>query len=135
MDTHGHEAATPATGWHPGGAKGGYGDLIARALSTEGGHLAIGRGGFTLHFGPGAWMSGHDSDVAKRACADAGLPVIDSRRAPLDRVVELAIKGPMVAVGHPPCPGPHHALSYVPLALVAERYLAAGAEVLNRPSS
>lgn len=133
MDTQKHEPVTPAAGQTTGRAEGGYGDLIARALATEGGHLAIGRGGFTLHFGRGAWLSGHDADAAKRACAAAGLPVIDSRGAPLDRVVELAVGGPMAAVGHAPCPGPHHALSYAPLAAVAERYRAAGAEVLNQP--
>src|SRR5712691_5613901 len=31
-----------------------YGDYITSALQTEGGHLSIGRGGFTLHFGRGA---------------------------------------------------------------------------------
>ena len=132
---HGHAATTTAPtapGTNPD--QGRYDDLIARALATVGGHLAIGRGGFTLHFGRGAWLSGHDADAAKRACAAAGLPVIDSRRVPIEHVAELAISGPMVAVGHPPCPEPYHALSYAPLALIAERYRAAGAEVLNQPA-
>lgn len=135
MNTHEHAAATtPAANPCMNPDEGRYDDLIARALATEGGYLAIGRGGFTLHFGHGARLSGHDADAAKRACAAAGLPVIDSRRVPIGRVAELAISGPMVAVGHPPCPEPCHALSYAPLALVAERYRAAGAEVLNQPA-
>lgn len=74
--------------------------------------------GFTLHFGRGVWLSGHDADAAKRACAVAGLPVIDSRGVLFKLVAELAIGGPMVAVGHAPCPEPHHALFYAPLAVV-----------------
>ena len=134
---HAHEhapAATPAAGPGTNPDERRYDDLIARALATAGGHLAIGRGGFTLHFGHGARLSGHDADAAKRACAAAGLPVIDSRRVPIERVAELAISGLMVAVGHPPCSEPYHALSYAPLALIAERYRAAGAEVLNQPA-
>lgn len=127
---HEHAAATtPAAvpGTNPD--QGRYDDLIAQVLATAGGHLAIGHGGFTLHFSRGAWLSGHDADAAKRACAAAGLPVIDSRCVPIEHVAELAISGPMVAVGHPPCPEPYYTLSYAPLTLIGERYRATGAPV------
>ena len=108
-----------------------YAEYIARALATEGGHLSIGRGGFVLHFGCGARLSGYDCDIIKAECITAGLPVIDSRMVPFDAVAKLAIRGPMTAVGEPPSPPPYHALSYAPLAIVAAAYRTAGAEVWN----
>jgi len=54
---------------------------IARALRTPGGHLSIGRGGFTLHY-EHTRLSGYDCDVVKEAAVAAGLPMIDSRMIP-----------------------------------------------------
>jgi hypothetical protein len=108
-----------------------YGDYIREALLTEGGHLAIGRGGFTLYFARGAYLSGHDCETIKTACIAAGLPVIDSRGLAFEVVCDLAVRGPMVAVGEPASPPPWGAFSYVPLAAVADAYRAAGAEVWN----
>jgi hypothetical protein len=113
---------------------GEYDDYIARALATEGGHLSIGRGGATIHFERG-WLSGCREDVVLAAAIAAGLPVIDSRSIPFDEIWELAVRGPMIAVGEPPSPPPYHALSYAPLAVVAEAYRAAGAAVYNLPRS
>ena len=76
-----------------------YGHHIREALTTEGGHLAIGRGGFTLYFARGAYLSGHDCEAIKTACIAAGLPVIDSRGLAFEVVCDLAMRGPMVAVG------------------------------------
>jgi hypothetical protein len=50
-------------------------------------------------------------------------------------VVRLAVRGPMVAVGEEASPPPYHALSYAPLAVIAEAYATAGAEVFNIPQS
>lgn len=111
--------------------RGEYDDYIARALATVGGHLSIGRGGFGLHFGRGACLSGYESEAVKAACIAAGLPVIDSRRVDFATVARLAIQGPMVAVGAPPSPPPYHAFSYAPLTVVAAAYRAVGAEVWN----
>ncbi|MGE3874868.1 MAG: hypothetical protein AB7F74_18100 [Parvibaculaceae bacterium] len=47
---------------------------IDAALSTPGGHLSIGRGGFTLHFGNGARLSGYDIEPIKAECIAAGRP-------------------------------------------------------------
>jgi hypothetical protein len=110
-----------------------YGHHIREALTTEGGHLAIGRGGFTLYFARGAYLSGHDSEAIKTACIAAGLPVIDSRGLAFEVVCDLAMRGPMVAVGEPASPLPWGAFSYAPLAAVADAYRAAGAEVWNLP--
>ena len=74
-------------------------DLIDRALRTEGGHLSIGRGGFSLHFGRGCTLSGYDCKSMKATCIACGLPVIDSRQVPFDVVFRLAVRGPMIAVG------------------------------------
>ncbi len=112
-----------------------YGHHIREALTTEGGHLAIGRGGFTLYFARGAYLSGHDCDTIKTACIAAGLPVIDSRALPFEVVCDLAVRGPMVAVGEPASPPPWGAFSYAPLAAVADAYRAAGAEVWNLPAA
>ncbi|CAH0178842.1 hypothetical protein [Roseomonas sp. CECT 9278] len=110
-----------------------YGHYIREALTTEGGHLAIGRGGFTLYFARGAFLSGHDYETIKTACIAAGLPVIDSRALPFEVVCDLAVRGPMVAVGEPASAPPWGAFSYAPLAAIADAYRAAGAEVWNLP--
>ena len=106
-----------------------YGHYIREALATEGGHLAIGRGGFTLYFARGEYLSGHDCETIKAACIAARLPVIDSRGLDFEVVCDLAVRGPMVAVGEPASPPPWGAFSYAPLAAVADAYRAAGAEV------
>jgi hypothetical protein len=108
-----------------------YSEYIVSALRTDGGHLSIGRGGFTLHYARGARLSGYDCEEVKACCIAAGVPVIDSRTAPFEDVVRLAVRGPMVAVGEEVSPPPHHALSYAPLTVIAEAYRAAGAEVFN----
>lgn len=112
-----------------------YGHYIREALTTEGGHLAIGRGGFTLYFARGAYLSGHDSETIKAACIAAGLPVIDSRGLAFEVVCDLAVRGPMVAVGELASPPPWGAFSYAPLVAVADAYRAAGAEVWNIPAA
>lgn len=112
-----------------------YGSHIREALIAEGGHLAIGRGGFTLYFARGAYLSGHDCETLKAACIAAGLPVIDSRGLAFDVVCNLAVRGPMVAVGEPASPPPWGAFSYASLAAVADAYRAAGAEVWNLPAA
>jgi len=107
-----------------------YGDAIAKALATPGGHLFIGRGGFTLHYENG-WLSGYDCETVKAAAIAAGLPLIDSRKLDFGQVAELAIRGPMIAVGQPADPPPWSALSYAPLVAVAKDYARAGADVCN----
>jgi hypothetical protein len=92
---------------------------IDNALKTNGGHLSIGRGGFTLHYGNGARLSGYDIEPIKAECIAAGLPVIDSLSVPFDAVADLAIRGPMVAVGRDPDPQPWHCLSFASLQEIA----------------
>ncbi len=91
-----------------------YDETIARTLATEGGHLFIGRGGFSLHYECG-WLSGDDCEPVKDAAIAARLPVIDSRKIDFAKVAELALGGPMIAVGKPADPPPWNALSYAPL--------------------
>ena len=107
-----------------------YTDYIEQAKQTVGGHLHIGRGGFTLSFGS-SWLSGYDCDRVKELCIAAGLPVIDSREAPIELVAKVSVSGPMIAVGRDPDPYPWHALAYAPLGAVAAAYRRAGAEVFN----
>jgi hypothetical protein len=108
-----------------------YDEYVASALRTEGGHLSIGRGGFTLYYAGGARLSGYACDQIKSCCIAAGLPVIDSRMVAFEDAVRLAVRGPMVAVGESASPRPYHALSYAPLFAVARAYRDAGAEVFN----
>ena len=108
-----------------------YDEYITGALCTEGGHLSIGRGGFTLFYAPGVRLSGYDCESIKTCCIAAGLPVIDSRMVAFEDVVRLAVRGPMTAVGEEASPPPYHALPYAPLSVVTAAYRAAGAEVLN----
>lgn len=76
-----------------------YSADIAAALATPGGHLSIGRGGFTLHYRDGAMLSGYGCEPIKAQSIKAGLPVIDSRGVAFDVVVHLTLAGPLVAVG------------------------------------
>jgi hypothetical protein len=108
-----------------------YSDYILSALRTEGGHLSIGRGGFTLYYARGATLSGYDCETIKAVCIAAGVLVIDSRMVAFEDVVRLAVRGPMAAVGEEPSPPPYHAFSYAPLVALAGAYRAAGAEVFN----
>ncbi len=107
-----------------------YIDYIEQAKRTAGGHLHIGRGGFTLHFGSSR-LSGYDCDRVKVLCVAAGLPVIDSRDAPIELVAKISVNGPMIAVDRDPDPRPWHAFAYAPLGAVAAAYRRAGAEVFN----
>src|ERR1700693_4484514 len=108
-----------------------YAEYIASTLRTEGGHLSIGRGGFTLYYARGATLSGYDCESIRACCIAAGVSVIDSRLGAVEDVVRLAVKGPMAAVGEEPSPPPYHAFSYAPLAALANAYREAGAEVFN----
>jgi hypothetical protein len=109
-----------------------YDSDIARARATPGGHLEIGRGGFTLHY-ENFRLSGSNCDIIKKAAIAARLPVIDSRMIPFDLAAKLAVNGPMIAVNTEPSPRPWHAFSYAPLSAVAAAYRKAGAEVFNIP--
>lgn len=60
-------------------------------------------------------------------------PVIDSLCVGFEHVADLAIRGPMVAVGRDPDPQPWGALSFAPLQHVAAAYAAAGARIWNMP--
>jgi hypothetical protein len=108
-----------------------YDEYIATTLRTEGGHLSIGRGGFTLYYARDATLSGYDCETIKACCIAAGVPVIDSRMVAFEDVVRLAVRGPMAAVGEEPSSPPYHAFSYAPLVAVADAYRRAGAEVFN----
>ena len=110
-----------------------YSADIAAALAMPGGHLSIGRGGFTLHYRDGAMLSGYGCEPIKAQSIKAGLPVIDSRNVDVDMTLQLTLSGPLVAVGREPEPAPWHGLSYAPLHAVAVPYAAAGAEVWNIP--
>lgn len=108
-----------------------YSADIAAALATPGGHLSIGRGGFTLHYRDGAMLAGYGCEPIKAQSIKAGLPVIDSRNVNFDMTLQLTLSGPLVAVGREAEPAPWHGLSYAPLQAVALRYAATGAEVWN----
>lgn len=107
-----------------------YGPYIEQARQTPSGHLQIGRGGFTLHCGRSR-LSGYDCDRIKQIGIAAGLPVIDSRTAPIELVTKLSCSGPMIAVVNDPDPRPWRAMSYAPLGAVAAAYRRAGAEIFN----
>ncbi|WFS69534.1 hypothetical protein CFBP4996_26440 (plasmid) [Agrobacterium leguminum] len=109
-----------------------YATYIEQALASEGGHLQIGRGGFSLHFGLST-LSGYDCETIKAEAIDAGLPVYDSRMVDFGVVANLACSGPMIAVGRAADPKPWNSLSFVPLYHVMDAYRQAGAEVYHMP--
>lgn len=105
-------------------------DRIARALLTRGGHLSIGRGGYTLHY-DNSRLSGYNCDEMKAEAIAAGLPVIDTRHVPFAIVAKMAVHGPMIAVNQTPDAGPWYGFSSAPLAAVATAYRQVGADVHN----
>ena len=106
-------------------------DYITQALAVQGGHLAIGRGGFTLHFKRGTTLSGYDADEMKGRCIARGLPVIDTREIPLDILTVEVIRNPLIAVDEETDPEPWGSLDMAPLAAMARRYQELGAAVFN----
>ncbi len=95
-------------------------EYIKKAKMVDGGHLSIGRGGY-------------DIENIKALCIEAGLPVIDSRCVPFDLVADLAVCGPMAAVGTAPRFFMSRAFSHVSLAEWVASYRASGAEIHNMP--
>ncbi len=45
-------------------------EMIQKAKETSGGHLTVGRGGYTLHIEDGHTLSGYDIDRVKQLCID-----------------------------------------------------------------
>ena len=103
---------------------------IEGAKKTPGGHLYIGRAGYSLH-SASSCLSGYDCEAVKSACIAAGLPVIDTRNISFDQAASLSVRGPMIAVDKPPDPPPWNAFSYAPLGVVAAAFRKAGAEIFN----
>jgi hypothetical protein len=107
--------------------------LIQQALSVAGGHLFIGRGGYSLHYADGSKLSGYDSLSIKAKCLAAGLTIIDSTTAELNMVYSV-LRGPtVVAVGSAPDAEPYNSLSKIPLDFVVNAWRSAGAKIYNHP--
>ena len=106
-------------------------EYITQALAVPGGHLAIGRGGYSLHFKRGATTSGYDIEEMKARCIARGLPVIDMREIPFAILAVEIIRNPLVAVGEEPDPEPWSSLDKAPLISLAYRYRSLGGAVFN----
>ena len=106
-------------------------EYITQALAVQGGHLAIGRGGYTLHFKRGATTSGYDIEDMRDRCIARGLPVIDTRAIPFAILAVEVIRNPLVAVGEDPDPEPWSSLDKAPLIALAYRYRNLGGTVFN----
>ena len=87
---------------------------------------------FHVVYARGARLGGYDCEPVKACCVAADLPVIDSGMVAFEDVVRLAVSRPMPAAGDAPN-SPPHAFSDAPLAVLANAYRAAGAEVLAGP--
>ena len=115
-----------------------YSEQIALALATPGGHLDIGRGGYTLHYRSKqnnmTRASGGNVEALRAQAIAAGLPVIDTRSAPFREVTKMVLRGPMAAVGDcPVSPKPWGPLDYCSLADACAVWRDAGADVFNAP--
>lgn len=107
---------------------------ISKALSSEGGHMFINRGGFCLNYDNGT-LSGYQPDAVKRQSIASGLPVCDASDVDPSVIFAIASSGPMIAVGRDADPHPWRPHSYAPLYAVFDAYRRAGAEVHNMPPS
>jgi hypothetical protein len=108
-----------------------YDEYIASALRTEGGHLSIGRGGFTLYYSGGARLSGCDCEQVKACCIAAGLPVIDSRMVAFEASFASRCAVRWSRLGRNRARRPTTLSPMPPLVAVASVYRSAGAEVFN----
>lgn len=108
-----------------------YAEDVRVALQSEGGHLWIGNYGGLLHYGAGCRRSGFDVEAMRIAAIEAGLPVIDLRGMEPAAAARAVQTIPNVAVGGAADPKPWTALSFAPLADVADQYRRAGAAVFN----
>ncbi len=111
-----------------------YTPHIEAALRSEGGHLHVGEGGFSLKYG-NTCLQGYERETAKTMCIASGLPVIDSRNIEFEALIKIVVSGPIIAVGREADPRPWGSLSYAPLGVVAAAYRAAGGEVHNIPDA
>ena len=75
-----------------------------------------------MYYARGARLGGYDCERVKACCVVAGLPVIDSGMVAFEDVVRLAVSRPMPAVGEASNSLPYHALSDVPLTVLANAY-------------
>lgn len=101
------------------------------AIVTEGAYLSIGRGGHTLHL-HNCTISGYEDANGPTAqiCRKLNIPIINTTTIP-DKIVILATKLPLVAVGDKPENPPYGSLSYAPLPVVAGMYAQLGATIEN----
>lgn len=98
-----------------------------REALAGGGHLAIGRGGWTLHVSDNRRVEHYGGITAPtpRACLLLGIPVLDSTTVPDNRHVDL-IRLPMVGIQRTST-RPWGSLSFAPFGYVAARQVALGA--------
>lgn len=101
--------------------------------------MTIGRGGWSIDYptrNGRASLQGHgDGEPYATICRRLGVPVVDSREAPIDKVARVAISGPMPAIGQAPDPAPWGAMSYAPVAHIVELWRQAGAKVWNQQAA
>lgn len=91
--------------------------------------MTIGRGGWSVHCPTWSLQGDGDSEPYATICRRLGVPVVDSRAAPIDRVARASISGPMPAIGRKPDPAPWRSFDYAPLSAYLAVWREAGAKV------
>lgn len=109
---------------------------IFRQCLANDGYVSIGRGRWTIHYAPGACLSGYGTladDGTLQAALVAGLPILDLTTAADSALFALVVSGPMlgctVGADHPD--RPVTALSIVGWRTMLAAYQAASATVYN----
>lgn len=103
-----------------------------RHCIKSGGYVNVGRGGWSIHYADGQLQGyGGVSDPIVQAAIKAGIVVIDTTTIDDDKIVDIAFKCPMVAVGRKADSAPYNSMSFAPLSYVVGVKRNAGATVYN----
>lgn len=101
-----------------------------RDTLANGGHVTMGRGGFTLHISDNQTLSGY-GDQFFNACIQAGIKGWDSRHCDFMDVARVVIGMPMVSISRRNNDGMPYSLSYTSFDTVARAYKKIGAKLYN----
>lgn len=99
---------------------------IREAQKYPAAYMSWGAYGMTFHYSRNSRLSGGDPKFYAEICRRFGIPVIDTRSIPVERITET-ISIPMIS--DIPDDPPYHGFSYAPLDYVIEKYRELGATI------
>jgi len=102
--------------------------------------MTIGHGGWTVHYEDantrvsGCRLEGYgEGEPYASILKGLGVPVVDMRQIPHEKLIDLVISGPSFITGVTPDAPPYNGFSHCPLDHYVGLYVDAGAQVWNDP--